>query len=154
MTEKIDITPTRNRIRDAVNRTNDSEALVKLAEMLGTKVEYLPDDTRPNFGPDQVRSICELRKGHTYEDVHNSTELGRSSTTFVVLKEPFHSEHMVGGPGWWMKVRYTDTGYAAFEIETSLHDHNIHPYSSGKWNTSNWIAFTDDSRHLKHLACC
>ena len=151
MTDKVDITPTRNRIRDGVNRTNDPAVLVRLAGILGTKVEYLPDEIRPNFGPDQVRSMCELRKGHTYEEVHNSTELGRSSTTFVVVEEPFHSEHTGCGPGWWMKVRYTDTGR---EIEISLHDRNIHPYSHGRWNKSNWIAFTDDSRHLKHLACC
>lgn len=150
MTDKVDITPTRNRIRDAVNRTNDPEALVRLAEMLGTKVEYLPDEIRPNFGPDQVRSMCQLRVGMLYLYVH--VDSPQNSKIFLLVEGPYLSRR--DDSKWWIDVRFG--GKEGIE-KLSLQDANVLPYTHSRgippsWGTSH-IAFTDESRHLKQVDC-
>ena len=143
---EVDVTKTRNRIRDTVNRMSDPKALTYLAGRLGVTVAYLPEpNDRPDFGPNQVRHMCELRLGNTYKDVHGDERDG--TRTFVVLEEPFLKD----GSGWWVKARYTGTD---LEYSFSVQDYNILHYPNGTWNPSGWIAFTDYSRHLKHVCCC
>lgn len=151
---KTDVKGTRDRARDALNRTSDPEILARTAEVLGVEVAYLPEDRRPNFGPDQVRCTCQLKVGLTYGHVHGN-EGHPFTQLFTVLEKPFFSSTMGSGPGWWVKVRYDYQTRHNPGSTISLEDANLHPYSLGTWNPSNYLAFTDGSRHLAcRCRCC
>lgn len=100
---------------------------------------------RPYFGHDQVRYPHQIRKGLEYREMHNNDGM----SVFTVVSEPFYRIES----GWWIKVKYHHK-WGDREDITSLQDHNIFPYKNSEhWNKSNWIAFTDKSRHLAHDCC-
>lgn len=161
--DNLDKAKTRRKVEEALRKEVSSEQLVNIARELGVELAFLPeppqcccghrDPDRPNFGPDQVRCPHQLRKGLHYFDVHSVHSVGGYRQEFIVVKEPYYSPEY---KGWWMKVKYlrTDTIWDA-----SLQDRNIFPYHKGNWNTSNWVAFTEESRprcycHHHHCGCC
>lgn len=141
----VDTVKTRRRIADALPKTATTEQLVKIAEILGVELAYVPEPSRPYFGPDQVRYVCELRVGSTYRAIYAEGP----SQFFTVVKEPFSRGRRIND--WWLKVRYLETDH---EYNMSLEDHSIFPYDYETWNATNYLTFTDDSRHLKHPECC
>ena len=104
----IDTLKTRRRIADALPKTATPEQLIEIAGILGVEVEYLP--LRPNFGPDQVRSICQLRAGLTYKYVYGDSVVGAPPWTFTVLDEPFPLTDAVWG-GWRVKIKDEGGGH-------------------------------------------
>ena len=146
--ERVDAIKTRRLIEDTLRKATPKD-LVRVAEILGVEVvevAVIPEicscdkNPRPCFGPDQVRCVHQIKKGLEYLEVYGRNGKGRS---FTVVREPFYKTDYVAG--WWIEVKYP--GYKTI---LSLQDHNIFPYNGGKWNESNWLAFTDKSRHLAH----
>lgn len=98
---------------------------------------------RPDFGPDQVRCVCQIKKGLSYHERDGSVD-----TIFTVIREPFYRKQDFV-KGWWIEVECSGSG---LKHSLSLQDHNIFPYETGIWN-SNWFAFTKKSRFLANSCC-
>lgn len=140
--KKIDTTKTRRRIEDALRKKTTPEDLIKVAEVLSVEVALIPEVERPCFGPDQVRCVHQIRKGLEYREIDKDYE----GVVFTVVREPFY-ETKPYIAGWWIEVEH-HYGWGKHKNLLSLRDHNIFSYKEGRWNESNWIAFTDKSRHL------
>jgi hypothetical protein len=161
--DRLDMGRTRRRVEDALRKNVTPEQLIKVAESLGVEAVELPgpvvschhhhccdyehDLTRPNFGPNQVRSHCQLVPGLMYQSVHGREGRG---DRFRLLSQPYHKHDFP--EGWWVDVEYESSHYRS---HLSLQDHSVDPYRRNHgtfWNTSNWIAFTDESRPT--CCCC
>lgn len=150
---QVDTVKTRRRIEDALRKSATPEKLIAIAKVLSIEVAVLtlPVECcsrtgRPDFGPGQVRSFCELWEGYTYQETFRSRGKNENGRLFVVVREPYCIKDQ-----WWMIVKHHNV-----EDKISLADHSICPYGNGRWNTRNFIAFTDQSRHLRCPAhrCC
>ena len=148
---EVDTVKTRRRITDALSKTATAEQLERIAGILGTKVEYLPEPgDRPYFGPDQVRSLCQLRVGMLYLYAHADSP--QNSKIFLLVEGPYLSRR--DDSLWWIDVRFE--GKEGIE-KLSLRDANVLPYTHSRGTPPSWgtnhIAFTDESRHLKQVYC-
>lgn len=112
---------------------------------------HLPVKTsRPDFGPDQVRCLCQLVPGMQYSGMHRGMHKNIGLRIFTLIREPFYKT--TGVRGWRIEVEY-QRSYGNFRETIYLEDHNVFPYNDGSWNVNHWIAFTEASRHLAHLHC-
>ncbi len=161
----VDVTKTRRRIEEALRKAATTEKLIEIAKILGVEVAVTPRYCahRPYFGPNQVRFPCQLREGLRYREADGPKDNG-NGITFVVTKGPFYSDgKKKRGPwlegrwaewveGWWAEVE-KENSIGTYRYTISLRDRNIFPYRDGGWNSSNWIAFTDESRQLACVCC-
>jgi len=151
----VDTTKTRRRIEEALRKAVSPEKLFEIARLLGVEIAMLPtiprcnccDLNRPDFGPDQVRCVCQIKVGLHYLDVYGGKDKSKSWRV-VVTKEPFYK-----GNGWWIEVEKEYDNLPGkkwtHRQEISLTTLNIHSTPScDNWNKTNWLAFTDNSRHL------
>lgn len=112
-----------------------------------------PGGKRPDFGSDQVRCPCQLKKGLRYACCRGSGY----SVAFVVVREPYLDRKEGRTQCWRIDVRYVHEG--GLERSTNkifLEDVGILPYRAGGrewWNQYGWLAFTGDSRHLAGSCC-
>lgn len=102
---------------------------------------------RPNFGPMQIRCMCQIRVGML---IHENRSLKNIGTLYCVTSLPFSKEE-----SWWIKVHSVENG--DYDSILSLADHNVVSssiYTSG-WNESNWIGFVEKqpSNHNCHHCC-
>lgn len=146
--ERIDTTKTRRRIEDALRKNATPKDLVKVADILGVEVAVILENPRPCFGPDQVRCVHQIKKGLKYREMPGR---GGKGTLFTVVRGPFYKFKDIAG--WWIEIEYRHEWRGRYKNILSLQDHNIFPYEGGKWNESNWLAFTSNSKHLTYPYC-
>lgn len=109
---------------------------------------------RPYFGSDQVRCVCQIRKGFKYYDKHETRD---SNEIVIVTRGPFYQK--IGSiTSWWIECEWYSEDGSKYKRCLSLRDRNIFPYDNGTWNGSNWLAFTKENRFLanscrNHLGC-
>lgn len=88
-----------------------------------------PEDSRPNFGPKQVRSPDELVVGRKYI----SHFRGGGSSKFTVISAPFEKNGEM-----WVKTAHAFAGEVTL-TERSISDMGVLPYKGGWWNPYCWL---------------
>ena len=131
-----------------LEKETEKREVIYIVDMLGEKMPTLLVEERLSFGPHQVRCICQIKKGLKYQKMHKDSK----RQIYTVTKEPFIYQIKDRSPGWWMEVE-CENDLVTIKKIISLHDNNIFPYESGKWNKINWLAFTKESKHLAHSCC-
>jgi len=158
MTQGVDAIKTRRRIMDALpklppNSSDTTEKLIKIAEIANVRVAYASEaqNKRPCFGPDQVRSACQIKKG-----LHYGLVFQGGTNTYVVTKEPFLKDD-----DWWIEAQEKGLWEGRQKGETGFNFSflGIHPYKNGIWTKQAYLAFTEESKALKclcpdHHPCC
>ena len=139
---RIDKVVTRRRIEDALRKLADENTLADIARKIGVKIAYLPEPNvcppcgldRPDFGPKQVRFLCQLQVGKRYGEI-DACFHGKV-IPFVVLEKPRYN---LDCKGWLVRIKRDGEREGAL---MSLQDHNIFPYHPGHWGREH-IVFLD-----------
>ncbi len=91
--------------------------------------------SRPDFGPNQVKKVSELKKGKQYIRVTGGFE-----RKFTMIMGPFSvPRRRKLAPGDWIEIIDYPDGNSQL---ISLQDHSVTPYVNGRWNTTNCIKFS------------
>jgi len=87
------------------------------------------ENSRPYFGPRQVRCVCQIQRGRRY--IQRCRD-GYTQSIMVTNSTPFQDKDNIG---WWVS---TDKG------DVSLADCGVIRYRDrGGWNQTNWLEFAD-----------
>lgn len=119
---------------------------------------HYDDPKRPNFGPHQVRYLCQFYPGLMILK-HNARYgiLGEYEVVSYPYKKggKYRAERVSIDHDWWIDIKYTSGVARGIKSETSLSDGNIVGGVSGTfygpgWNPTNWISFKDQPRYCHH----
>lgn len=170
---RVNVPKTRRDIEEFLRKqiAPDVRRLIEVAKSLGIKPTMLPDlscnccdckdPKRPNFGPMQVRHLCQIKEGLSYRirgDEENRIALGVIS---CVNRAPFYSKgewSPFGRSSWFLLDEHI--GLRGTSNGISLEALSVVPNSKdGRWERHRWLEFTDNSKHLAgphedHCSCC
>lgn len=128
----------REEIITAFRKKGLDEKLLTFKDRVANSVEKyrISFESRPEFGPKQIKEIAEIKVGERYQEYHldrTDPHMGvpMKRLTFVVLSEPYEKNG-----SWWVRIKKQ---MSRGEEEVDLADYGILPYKGGHWNISNWI---------------
>jgi len=87
---------------------------------------------RPDFGPRQVRCLCQVKKGQKY--ISRNSRYPDCDERWTVLGEPYRDRN-----GFWVDT-ITASGHRQ---PHSLVDRSVVQSAGGHWNECNWLEFAD-----------
>lgn len=140
---QVDLEKVRRSFLDVINKAISDEVLSGLVKKLVEEVASREE--RPNFGPYQVRCVCQLKKEYGYFK-YTRDEKGSDvyKYRFMVMREPY-----ITRGNWVMSVKINDAG----TINLRLDSVGVVPYDDGRWDQYDWIAYTNISRPLRNKCC-